>query len=285
MGSTAAILTVSGALAADTIIAPEPEALEYVRVCDAYGVGYFYIPGTETCLRLHGFVRADITGGDNVYARSNARANRLLGTDFAEKHRDTYDFLTRFSLQLSTASETELGTLKTFSQVRFQYEDGKDSSDTGTLPYGYIQLGGLRVGLDESAFVTFPGFLGDVINDDVILAGGYRTNAISYTFTGGNGFSATFAVEQGGDSDTDNGTYINLSNGSQYTISGQIDDYTPHVVGGLKYAQGWGSIVGVVAYDSVNEDWAGKIRLDLNVTDQFSIWVMGVVCPHGVIRV
>ncbi|MCL8000469.1 porin [Brucella sp. 21LCYQ03] len=275
MGSTAAIFTVSSALAADTIVAPEPESVEYVRVCDAYGVGYFYIPGTETCLRLHGFVRADITGGDNVYARSNARANRLLDTDFDERSRDTYDFLTRFSLQLSTASETELGTLKTFSQVRFQYENGKDSSDTGTLRYGYIQLGGLRVGLDESAFVTFPGFLGDVINDDVILAGGYRTNAISYTFTEGNGFSATLAVEQGGDSDTDNGTYTNLANGSQYTISGQIDDYTPHVVGGLKYAQGWGSIVGVVAYDSVNEDWAGKIRLDLNVTDQFSIWVMG----------
>ncbi len=35
----------------------EPEPVEYVRVCDAYGTGYFYIPGTETCLQIGGYVR------------------------------------------------------------------------------------------------------------------------------------------------------------------------------------------------------------------------------------
>ncbi|MBC8717797.1 porin [Ochrobactrum sp. Marseille-Q0166] len=262
LGSAAALVAASGAQAADAIVAPEPEAVEYVRVCDAYGAGYFYIPGTETCLRIHGYVRADIKGGDNVYARGGVGFNED-GTAFGIKNqnRDTYDYLTRFSLRFSTASETELGTLKTYAETRFQYTNGEDSSSTGTLRYGYIQLGGLRVGLDESAFVTFPGYLGDVINDDVILAGGYRTNAISYTFTGGNGFSAIIALEQGGNGDSD--------------VDVVIDDYTPHVVGGLKYAQGWGSIVGVAAYDAVNEEWAGKVRLDVNVTDQFSVWVMG----------
>ncbi|MCX2696031.1 MULTISPECIES: porin [Ochrobactrum] len=265
LGSAAALVAASGAQAADAIVAPEPEAVEYVRVCDAYGAGYFYIPGTETCLRIHGYVRADVKGGDDVYYRGGGLTRNPDGsTVFAQsgkKDRDTYDFLTRFSLRLSTASETELGTLKTYSEVRFQYQNGADSGSTGTLRYGYIQLGGLRVGLDESAFVTFPGYLGDVINDDVILAGGYRTNAISYTFTGGNGFSAIIALEQGSNGDVD--------------YNGIIDDYTPHVVGGLKYAQGWGSITGVAAYDARNEEWAGKVRLDVNVTDQFSVWVMG----------
>ncbi|KAB2660337.1 porin, partial [Brucella tritici] len=90
----------------------------------------------------------------------------------------------RATLRFSTASETELGTLKTYVETRFQWADGNDSGSTGTLRFGYIQLGGLRVGLDESAFVTFPGYLGNVMNDDVILAGGYRTGLISYTFTG-----------------------------------------------------------------------------------------------------
>jgi hypothetical protein len=27
--------------------------VEYVRVCDAYGTGYFYIPGTETCVHAN----------------------------------------------------------------------------------------------------------------------------------------------------------------------------------------------------------------------------------------
>ncbi len=58
IGSAAALAAVSGAHAADAIVAAEPEPLEYVRVCDAFGTGFFYIPGTETCLkfwRLHPF--------------------------------------------------------------------------------------------------------------------------------------------------------------------------------------------------------------------------------------
>ena len=39
----------------------------------------------------------------------------------------------------------------------------------------------------------------------------------------------------------------------------------PHVVGGVKYTQGWGAITGVVAYDSNYEEVAGKVRLDVNV--------------------
>ncbi|MFD1197599.1 porin [Brucella gallinifaecis] len=263
LGSAAAFVAATGAQAADAIVAPEPEAVEYVRVCDAYGAGYFYIPGTETCLRIHGYVRADIKGGDDVYYRGGGiTAVEGGGFKFTDKgkDRDTYNFLTRFTLRTSTASETELGTLKTYTETRFNYENGGDSGTS--LNFAYIQLGGLRVGLDESAFVTFPGYYGDVINDDVIPGGGYRTNAISYTFTGGNGFSAIIALEQGNKSDV-------------FLDYGIIDDYTPNVVGGLKYAQGWGSIVGVAAYDARNEEWAGKVRLDVNVTDQFSVWVQG----------
>jgi len=267
LGSAAALVAATGAQAADAIVAPEPEAVEYVRVCDAYGAGYFYIPGTETCLRIHGYVRYDVAGGDDVYARTRFRDAR--GLDFGSKDRDTYAQKARFTLRFSTASETELGTLKTFAETRYDWNDGTNGS-SGDLRYAYIQLGGLRLGLDESNFVTFPGYLGDVINDDVILAGGYRTNAISYTFTGGNGFSAVIALEQGNNKDIESGVSTN-----GHRFGGTIDDYTPHVVGGLKYAQGWGSIAGVAAYDAVNEEWAGKVRLDVNVTDQFSVWVQG----------
>ncbi|KQO75300.1 porin [Rhizobium sp. Leaf262] len=39
IGSAAALAAVSGAQAADAIVAAEPEPLEYVRVCDAFGTG------------------------------------------------------------------------------------------------------------------------------------------------------------------------------------------------------------------------------------------------------
>ncbi|RUZ77817.1 hypothetical protein EN942_29805, partial [Mesorhizobium sp. M7A.F.Ca.CA.001.14.1.1] len=44
------------------------------------------------------------------------------------------------------------------------------------------------------------------------------------------------------------------------------------VVAGLKYTQGWGSITGVAAYDSNYEAFAGKIRVDVAVTNQLSLF-------------
>ena len=60
LGSAAALVAVSGARAADAVVIAEPEPMEYVRICDTYGVGFYYIPGTETCLKVSGYVRYDI---------------------------------------------------------------------------------------------------------------------------------------------------------------------------------------------------------------------------------
>lgn len=281
LGSAAALVAVSGAKAADAVVAvvADPEPVEYVRVCDTYGAGYYYIPGTETCMRISGYVRADIKGGDNVYARQRG------GID-----RDTYAWRTRATLRFHTASETELGTLRTFVELRSQWQGGAeygDAKDQTQLRFAYIELGGLRVGMDESIFNHWTGYFGKVINDDVLNPLTYsRTNVISYTFNAGNGFSAILGVEQG-NSDGDNygERYRRLYNTAgvadydiwyrERVLGQQIDDYAPHVVGGLKFAQGWGSLSAVAAYDARNEEWAGKIRADINVTDQFSLWVMG----------
>ena len=280
LGSAAALIAVSGARAADVVVA-EPEPVEYVRVCDAYGEGYFYIPGTETCMRISGYVRADIKGGDNVYARQRGDVDR-----------DTYAWRTRATLRFHTASETELGTLRTFIELRSQWDEGaewdhKEDSASGQLRFAFIELGGIRVGLDESIFNHWTGYYGNVVNDDVVNPMAYtRTNVISYTFNAGNGFSAILGVEQGNDDiDSSNAPgeygykYYRDVNGviqhKERDLSGKIDDYTPNVVGGLKFVQGWGGVSVVGAYDAYYEEWAAKARLDLNVTDQWSVWVMG----------
>ena len=55
----------AGAQAADLPI--KAKAVEYVRVCSLYGAGFYYIPGTDTCIKLGGYLRADVlfnTSGD-----------------------------------------------------------------------------------------------------------------------------------------------------------------------------------------------------------------------------
>ncbi|BCG81374.1 porin [Mesorhizobium sp. 113-3-3] len=267
LGSAAAMIAVSGARAADAVVVAEPEPAEYVKICDVYGAGYFYIPGTETCLRIGGYLRYDIGVGD---------AGTLDGVNNVADHmgdgrHDTYYKNMRFALRTYTGQETELGTLKTFTETRFQF--GNKSGDyTGgatdwqavnkavTLNFAWIQLGGLRVGKDETTYDSFIGYAGNVIQDTIIPYGIKDTNLISYYFDAGSGFSGVVSLEEGTDASG---------------ISDTIDSYVPHVVGGLKYKGDWGAITGVVAYDSNYEEVAGKVRLDVNVTKELTLFVMG----------
>ncbi len=111
LGSTAALVAVTGARAADAVVVAEPEPVEYVRICDAYGAGFFYIPGTETCLKVRGYVRAQIHAGDDAYT----------GVD-----RGTYDWRARALLRFHARSETELGTLRSYAELRYNFNNSAD---------------------------------------------------------------------------------------------------------------------------------------------------------------
>ncbi|RJT34949.1 porin [Mesorhizobium waimense] len=267
LGSAAALIAVSGARAADAVVVAEPEPAEYVKICDVYGSGYFYIPGTETCLRIGGYVRYDIGMGD-VGAFTGAESVDHEDGDV----QDTWYKNARATFKTWTGQETELGTLKTYTETRFNFgnnnrhaffnsTDSFDSNPAGmksvSLNFAWIQLGGLRVGKDESAFNTFIGYAGNVIQDTLVPYGGFDTNVVQYYFDAGNGFSAVLSLEEGAG------------------IVGTIDSYVPHVVGGLKYTQGWGAITGVVAYDSNYEEVAGKVRLDVTPMQNLSLFIIG----------
>ncbi|MER9333774.1 porin, partial [Mesorhizobium sp. M0293] len=100
--------------------------------------------------------------------------------------------------------------------------------------------------------------------DTLVPYGDFDTNVVQYYFDAGNGFSAVVSLEEGAGAGTPG-----------FYGRGTIDSYVPHVVGGVKYTQGWGAITGVVAYDSNYEEVAGKVRLDVNVNDAIQLWVMG----------
>src|SRR5216683_1544750 len=55
--SAASLAAIGGAQAADLPL--KAKAVEYVRVCSLYGAGFFYIPGTDTCIKLGGYLRVE----------------------------------------------------------------------------------------------------------------------------------------------------------------------------------------------------------------------------------
>ncbi|WP_170842468.1 porin, partial [Aureimonas jatrophae] len=98
LGSAAALVAVSGARAADAVVMAEPEPVDYVRVCDVYGKGFYYIPGTETCLSISGYARFQVNvAGDPAF--------NLEGDDYQVNTR------VRGRLNFDAREETELGTL------------------------------------------------------------------------------------------------------------------------------------------------------------------------------
>jgi hypothetical protein len=263
LGSAAALIAVSGARAADAVTVAEPEPAEYVKICDVYGAGYFYIPGTETCLRIGGYIRYDAGFGD-IGTFDGAKTLDVRDGDVQH----TWMKNTRFTLKTWTGQETELGTLKTYTEMRMNFGDKNLVTSDGAVTYNpaankafdlhfaWIQLGGLRIGKDETPYDQFIGYAGNVVQDTLIHYGIKDTNVISYYFDAGSGFSGVVSLEEGSGS------------------TGTIDSYVPHVVGGLKYKQDWGAITGVVAYDSNYEEVAGKVRLDVNVTKELSLFGM-----------
>ena len=71
LGSAAGLIAVSGAQAADLPV--KAKAVEYVRICSLYGAGFFYIPGTDTCIKLGGYVRIDTTFNSGAGAYGQPR--------------------------------------------------------------------------------------------------------------------------------------------------------------------------------------------------------------------
>ena len=63
LGSAAGLVAMSGAQAADLPV--KAKAVEYVRICSLYGAGFYYIPGTDTCIKLGGYLRMDVAVNTN----------------------------------------------------------------------------------------------------------------------------------------------------------------------------------------------------------------------------
>src|SRR5262245_22291487 len=57
LGSAAAIVAVIEAQAADLPVKAKP--VQYVKICTLYGDGFYYIPGSDTCIKFSGYIRAD----------------------------------------------------------------------------------------------------------------------------------------------------------------------------------------------------------------------------------
>lgn len=155
-GNAVLVASAASAFAAD-LPSLKSAPIEYVRVCDAYGSGFFFIPGTDTCLKVGGLVLGETRGFDPSYSISGtsfygngsgqvhaATPNAFGGTVPAglgyipstsqysnARSRDAVGFSALGRIELDTRTGTEWGTLRSFLRVDAYYGSG-DNAATGS---------------------------------------------------------------------------------------------------------------------------------------------------------
>ncbi|WP_296576921.1 porin [Phreatobacter sp.] len=283
LGAAAGFVALTGAQAAD--LPGKAAPAEYVRICDTYGAGFFFIPGTDTCLRIGGYVRADFYVAQAFGGATNVYSTR-----------------SRVLLNFDARSNTEYGLLRAYGEFFIQRgpanaalpftlgNTGQGATVQASAAYmsrAFIQFAGFTFGNSASFFNFYQGDVQFVGGGGAALdASRQSSNLIAYTASFGSGFSATVSIEDPqfrriGSLPTfaaATGTFTAAAAANGVIYNGNS---LPDVVANLRVDQGWGSAQIMAAYHEVRTNtnalvpaasasaagWAvgGGVRLNLDM--------------------
>src|SRR4030088_1958656 len=260
LGSAAGLVAMTGAQAADLPV--KAKAVEYVRVCSLYGAGFFYIPGTDTCVKFGGYLRVDTTSN-----ASGVQDNPSWNGDSGQGNRyhDYFSTRSRMAFTVDTRTATEYGVVRTFGQADFQFDTlggatfnpnalATNLGNNGNLlnsagggytafEMGFIQFAGFTFGRSASAYATpWHGYPG---NNSSNLLGGHDSvtgvNNIQYSAQFGNGVSGTIGLDE--PTVYNRTSVFNLSVGlpaTAATANAYAGVHAPDIVGNIRVDQAWG---------------------------------------------
>ena len=251
LGSAAAMILAGGAQAADLTVA---EPVDYVKVCDAFGKGFFYSPGTDTCIKVGGYVKFITTFGDSDFGAFNKLYPKS----------NWGNFVTEASLQVTASSITEYGNLTGW--IDYRAKTGNTAGDGETLAdyinastnsayvdTAWLQFGPVKAGYFDSLFDFGQGF-----NDKGMFASDTKTDHIELSYTV-NGFGLAISLED----PRDRGSV-------GYTEAFGGNDNMPDIIGAVTYAGGIfkTKIAGAYFKHAIDLDVANQRR---NEQDGFAV--------------
>jgi hypothetical protein len=227
LGAAAGLVATAGAQAADMPV--KAKAIEYVKICSAYGAGFYYIPGTDICLRVGGYVFLE-TG---VKGR-NAAVDVIYSGNQFDSNDNYMQWRARGHVILDARQNTAYGTLRAYFVGGVSY---------ATAAPGPVQApaGGNTAASMDRAFIEFAGFTAGFTESFFSFGGAYSIVAspslswdwlplIAYTAQLGNGVTATLSIQDGA--------------AMRSTMAGTAaygGDNTPDIVGNMRVTQAWGS--------------------------------------------
>ena len=138
LSSAAVFVAAGGAQAADLSIA---EPVEYVLVCEAFGTGFWYIPGTDTCIKIGGSVEFMIKFQSASWSYSG--------------HTSHWKFVTEATTSFMASSMTDYGRLDGFVKFIGAYDP---TNSAVKLDEAWLKLGHVKMGHFGSAQNQSGGF-------------------------------------------------------------------------------------------------------------------------------
>ena len=261
LGSAAGLVAVAGAQAADLPVKAKP--VQYVKICSLYGVGFYYIPGTDMCLKIGGWVRAEYGYGQNgnfAWGWANGNLNN--------RSTNNSDFRARGYIPADARNQTEYGTVRGYIAVGLsENEHGGDVNQGNSFSANraFIQWAGFTFGRAQSFFDFYSNpatsYWGAFPSSDTGDGGWF---VMGYTAQFGNGFSATLAAEAPRKTQIFNTTVAGAatsaggSNNGAFATPGAYGGFQmPDVVGNLRVDQAWGSAQIMGALHQVNALYYG----------------------------
>jgi hypothetical protein len=300
LGTAAGLVAVAGAQAADMPVKAKP--VNYVKICSLYGDGFYYIPGTDTCIKLGGYVRADMGINTNLMFAGNT-----LGVAGAQnRYSNAFTWRSRADLNIDTRTATEYGVVRTYMETVFSWTSGGyagagngattyDGNPNGAVSggqlgvyYAFIQFAGFTMGRAVSQFSTpWGNYLGNNIFDGLVGGGGgiIGVNQFTYTADLGNGVSGSIGVQDPTQYNQAGILNLGVAPTAAFGIANfgyGANDYggttVPDIIGQLRVDQPWGLFQASVAAHNNNPayytdqasggprdkwGWAGQLALSI----------------------
>jgi len=288
LGSAAGLIAVGGAQAADLPV--KAKAVEYVKICSLYGAGFYYMPGTDTCIKFGGYLRADaVLGGAGDYnfqQGANAGSNNRLTNYYMSR--------ARFDFNVDTRTATEYGVVRTYADMVFTWDS---QSVTGSNPSTF-STGSAALGLYH-AFIQFAGFtFGRTVSifdapwqsypaggPDTIPGGSNHTNGVNqvaYTADFGQGITASFALQDETTATNGQSNLWNVSSGTAaqfvtgvYGASAWGGTRSPDIIGQVRVDQAWGLAQLSVAAHDLHTAYYGATESTGHPSDKWGWAVQG----------
>jgi Porin subfamily len=287
LGSAAGVVAATAGQAADLPVKAKP--VEYVKVCSLYGAGFFYIPGTDKCIKLGGYFREqwDIHGDGSGQPYQTAAGAQWTRTGTSDS-----SFRTRSLFSIDVREQSSYGVIRGYTSFGAQQTSPGDANSAIFFNRSFVQFAGFTGGRAVSFFDLISTDPYSLTNGRVNFAntGASGINVFAYTWQLGNGVAFSVSAE---DACATNNTGLITGNGRQClvnnaSIAGSMgvgaltvdnEGYNvPDVVGAVRVDQAWGTAQVMGAYHKVAGGYYGTstaFNQNLGHPDDQAGWAAG----------